>query len=749
MFSSPAPTKKYFLIMFLISCLLLEGFTLVIYNQSRINKHSNDWIIHSYEVLRQARVTLIDAVDMADGEKDYMLTGYQRYLIAYNKARRDLNEKLDDLSNLVSDNPEQQALIASLHSNVDNLKRLSATHIDDLRRGRLNVYSMKAAETDSKQAVADVRRAFDVFSANETRLLDERLQTAKDKQKTYLWTLFMGGILGLGALVVANLIIFSLIAKNTRTEEKIRKNEEIFSVILNGINDGVFDYNVPEGTIEYSDSYQAMLGYTSKELGLRHEDFYYLLHPDEIISGHEIMRQYMEREIPTYCNIFRIRHKDGHWVWVMSRGIGIWDENGKIQRLVGTHTDITAQKEREEELNYFIRENERQQQELALAKEKAEAANQAKTDFLATMSHEIRTPMNAVIGLSHLLQLETSLDPKQCEMVETLHANADVLLRLVNDLLDISRVESGQIELELRSFTVEDIFTKLHAIFDNQASDKNLDLSLVNNIGTQSYLGDPSRVQQILVNLIGNALKFTSTGGISVVAKQEPLSEGKARIQITVADTGVGIAPEKLSVVFDKFVQADQTISRRFGGSGLGLSISQSLAQLMGGDIVVMSAPGKGSTFTLSLPLQLEKEKKAPVALSPAAAGSMRGTVLVVEDYFPNIMVATMMLEHLGYVAEVTRSGAEAIQKIEERKTPYTAILMDVQMQDMDGYEATRRIRALENTKGFRHFIIGVTAHALAGDRDHCLEAGMDEYMSKPIHPDILAEKLSQLAKAA
>ncbi|MFY9288899.1 MAG: ATP-binding protein [Alphaproteobacteria bacterium] len=736
--------------MFIISCLLLEMFTFIIYNQSRLNKNSNDWVIHSYEVLRVGRLALLDSIQLADSGRDYLQTGSSVALKNYTKLDKTLDQKLGELAKITSDNPEQKDNIFILYDKIKNLKKVMGRNIDVVNQRRTDFYSLRAAEQAIRQGGVEIRAAYDKFVNAEGKILEQRRAKAETEQKNYLWTLFMGAILGMGALVIANLVIFSLITKNMHAEEKLRKSEELFATIINGINDGVFDYNVVEDTVSYSPSYKVIWGYGEEELTKQHNNFYSFVHPDDLAKAQETMRAYMARETDTYCNIFRVRHRDGNWVCVMSRGIGIWNEKGEIQRLIGTHVDITPQKQREEELNYFIKENERQREELAYAKEKAESANQAKTDFLATMSHEIRTPMNAVIGLSRMLK-ETPLDAKQLEMTDTLYVNAEILLRLVNDLLDLSRIEAGQIDLEERSFTFTNVFKAVHAMLDSQASAKGLVLELKNNLDDHTYRGDPTRIQQILANLIGNAVKFTSKGSITVVCNGK-VKNNKADIKISVSDTGVGISADKLDSVFEKFVQADQTISRRFGGSGLGLAICKSLAQLMGGDITVSSKPGEGSVFVLSMMLPIVAEKKVAAApIVPITTGTvpLSGMVLIVEDYAPNIMVATLMLEHLGYHAEVAKSGIEAIRKIESRTSPYTAILMDVQMQDMDGFEATRRIREIEKQKGFQHYIIGVTAHALAGDRDKCIDAGMNDYMSKPIHPELLAQKLSGLSRAA
>lgn len=397
----------------------------------------------------------------------------------------------------------------------------------------------------------------------------------------------------------------------------------------------------------------------------------------------------------------------------------------------------------------LARQNQHQKKELLEAMARLEQASQAKSEFLAMMSHEIRTPMNAVIGMSHLLA-QTTLSDKQHEMVATLSSSADLLLKIINDLLDISRIESGQIEFEMQPFSIAELFSSANSMFIAQTQEKGIALHCKDNTQSHRFLGDRTRIQQILTNLIGNALKFTEQGSITIEADALNTSSDTPSLRLCVSDTGIGIAADKLNAIFDKFVQADQTITRRFGGSGLGLAICQSLAQLMKGELIVKSDVGKGSHFILTLPLQFAEQAKSEAAdLQPETGPHSRGTVLLVEDYAPNVMVATMMLEHIGFSVDAVNCGADALTAVERRTHGYTAILMDVQMQDMDGLETTRRIRTLEIEKGFRQPILGVTAHALAGDRERCLQAGMDDYMSKPIHPDILAQKLGILAQAA
>ena len=404
----------------------------------------------------------------------------------------------------------------------------------------------------------------------------------------------------------------------------------------------------------------------------------------------------------------------------------------------------------------LVRENARQREELTQAKERAEAANEAKTRFLATMSHEIRTPMNVVTGLASILA-RSPLNGDQKQIVETLRTNADLLLKLINDLLDISRIEDDRIELEAIPFQPSAILTDIRVMFEQDISRKGLKLAVHDETAGLTLIGDRTRLQQVLMNLVSNALKFTDAGRVTISARYDAVANNPENgdpdaidLHFGVSDSGIGIPRDKLPLIFDKFTQADQTITRRYGGSGLGLSIARSLVELMGGDIHVDSQEGEGSAFDVTLRLNragpdVRHTPEHPLPAISRPQSLTRPCVLIVEDYAPNIMVLSLMLEELGYDTVSAVSGAEAIDLVKQRETPFHAILMDVQMQGMDGLETTHCIRELEESLGYRHTIMGVTAHALAGDRERCLQAGMDDYIAKPVLPDILALKLGQV----
>ncbi len=385
----------------------------------------------------------------------------------------------------------------------------------------------------------------------------------------------------------------------------------------------------------------------------------------------------------------------------------------------------------------------------------AEKANKAKSDFLANMSHEIRTPMNAVIGLTYALQT-TNLDEKQRQCVNVLQTSSEALMVLINDLLDIDRIESQQIELESAPFVMTTLLDQVISVMSVRAKERGVKLVAHYESGLyKTYIGDGGRIRQIMLNLVGNAVKFTQKGGsVSVLFANGGKGNGKKAITVTVNDNGIGIAEDKIGIIFDKFVQADSSITREYGGTGLGLAISQALAKRMGGKITVISEIGKGSSFVLhlSLPVEatssdIEKHYQENIIYLDMQANKAILPILLVEDYEPNILVATLIFKSFGYNYEVARNGQEAVQLFSANK--YSIILMDVEMPVMDGYSATRNIRLFEKKTGVTPTsIIAMTAHAMKGDREKCINSGMDDYIYKPFNPHqlqaILAKYLLQ-----
>lgn len=379
--------------------------------------------------------------------------------------------------------------------------------------------------------------------------------------------------------------------------------------------------------------------------------------------------------------------------------------------------------------------------ELQIALSKAEAATKAKSDFLAVMSHEIRTPLNGIIGMTQLLAM-THLSDEQREYLNTVASSGDSLLILINDILDFSKIEAGKLELEHRSFNLLHEIKSIFQLYQVVAQQQGLHFTLeITETLPKQVLGDSLRFRQILSNLISNALKFTITGEVSIHIRHDIFASDKVRLFIDVRDTGIGIASEKVNKLFQSFSQVDSSTTRQFGGTGLGLVICERLVKAMHGVITVRSQPQKGSCFSFNIELDLDTEPTAEllakIPTTPVISSTMK--ILVVDDSHINRRVALRLLEKLNIHAEAANSGFEALDRVQTET--YDVILMDMQMPEMDGLETTQKIRQLHLTK--RPFIIALTANAFDSDRERCLQAGMDEFLTKPFVFEDLQEKIA------
>ena len=396
-------------------------------------------------------------------------------------------------------------------------------------------------------------------------------------------------------------------------------------------------------------------------------------------------------------------------------------------------------------------ERRRTEEKLKREKEGAEAASNAKGEFLAYMSHEIRTPMNGVIGMTRLA-LATQPNLEQKEYLEVIQSSAGALLKIINDVLDFSKVEARKLHLEQIPFDLRQNLQQTFRLFGARVREKGIELRQSINSGVPNALiGDPGRLQQILVNLLENAMKFTSSGTVTVSIRALEQSESIIKLKFAVADTGMGIPKEKHAQIFEAYKQADGSSTRKFGGTGLGLTICSELVALMNGEIWVESEPEKGSCFyfTAALGMQ-EKQPEAAAENAPENTlfEKMPMKVLLVEDNPINQRLALRLLEKHGHHVTVAGNGREALETLERFAWNFDAVLMDIQMPEMDGLETTREIRRIE-ASGTGHLpIIAVTAHALKRDRERCLGAGMDDYVSKPIDSELLLRLLRDIAPA-
>ncbi len=529
------------------------------------------------------------------------------------------------------------------------------------------------------------------------------------------------------------------ITEAKEAEEELRRSRERFELAVAGSGDGIWDWDVTRNEVFFSRRWKQMLGYAEDEISPQFIEWENRLHPDDRERALATVKAYLDGQLPEYELEHRLRHKDGGYRWILTRGVALRDADGRPYRMAGSHTDVTDRKKAEEKLR--------------AAQRAAEEANRAKSEFLANVSHELRTPLNGILGMTDLV-LGTTLADEQREHLQLVKVSTAHLLAVINDLLDFSKIEAGRLELVPAPFRVRASLAGTISALAVQARAKGLDFHCdVQPAVPDRLVGDWPRLAQVLVNLIGNAIKFTEKGAVFVevglaacgLAASSAKPQAAVELQFLVRDTGIGIPAAQLRRIFDPFVQADSSTTRRYGGTGLGLSIAAKLVEMMGGRIEVESTPGRGSTFrfTAALPTApVESEKAATPsdhdARAPSSAQPLR--LLIAEDHEINQRVLTALLSRMGHKSVVAPNGRAALERLANET--FDGVLMDVQMPELDGLQATACIRAAEVGTDRHLPIVALTAHAMTGDRERCLAAGMDGYLSKPINPDALAHAL-------
>jgi PAS domain S-box-containing protein len=531
--------------------------------------------------------------------------------------------------------------------------------------------------------------------------------------------------LGLFALIggVSKEKVLELNKKLIQTE---KNTQDKFEIIFKDANFGVLIFNWNSQKFERMNScFLNMIGYTYNELSQIGIEA--ISDPNDLAMERKHFRRMLKDKHSIQYNK-RFIHKNGNVIWTKLTQSVIRDESNKPIFVLTIIDDITSSIETEK----FLLE----------AKNKADEASKAKSMFLANMSHEIRTPMNGILGMSQILS-ETNLDLNQKNIIRTIKTSGDSLLHILNDILDYSKIESGKIELEFISFSLKELIEELANFFSTQIQNKKIEfhLSIQNEI-PNLILGDPTRLRQILLNILSNAIKFTpQEGKIQFQIHLNEITNSKAIIFFSVEDNGIGIESEKIKQLFESFTQADVSMNRKYGGTGLGLAITKKLVDLMNGKIQIESILEKGTSFKIEIPFEItERLDLVNEIQSNQKLDFSNLKILLAEDNEINQKVAAKFFQNLKLNFEIAENGKKVLELLEHRV--FDVIFMDIQMPELDGIQTTKLIRS--NIEIFQPYIIAMTANAMIGDKEECLSAGMNEYISKPFKQEEISNKLNQ-----
>ncbi len=691
------------------------------------------WIEHSYEVIFELNTVLSDVIEAESGQRGLVSTGVEAYRQRYHGACAKLATDLDTVSTLIRDNTEQS-------NRIKDLRGLILLKIADMNQiialgdgGDWNKLRAFVRPGTGLTLMDKIRNTLNQLNGEELRLLRQRTDAALGLNR---WILPAGG----GGVVLAGFILLLGMSLNHKekarraaAEEALRRSEARFRVLVNRVYDYAIFMLAPDGTIlSWNTGAERINGYSAEEAVGKHFSILYsaedlALGRPELELGNALKTGHCEEEG------WRIR-KDGSRFWANASVTAMRDDEGMLLGFAKISRDLTDRKRIEDALQH--------------AKELAEASTRAKSTFLATMSHELRTPMTGVLGMIELLQ--TNPPPAETQLfLDTLRSSAVSLMTVLGDILDLSKIEADRIILETVDFNVFDLVSTILTLFMPQASSKGLTLKFSATFTREySYVrGDPNRLRQVLSNLINNAIKFTQNGSVELIA-EAPSAEDSLFWRFEIRDTGIGMTHEERERVFDSFSQADVSTARRFGGTGLGLTISKRIVEIMGGEIGATSTVGIGSSFWARVPLQsgtpeavFATETREPLDLAPMAK-SLR--ILVAEDNPVNQLLCSYMLQQMGHEVTSVGNGREAVDAV--MATPLDVVLMDMQMPEMDGPEATRLIRLLPEPQS-RIPIIGLTADVTLDNRERYHASGLDGFITKPIDPRRLRAELELLVQ--
>jgi len=691
-------------------------------------------VTRTLEVQEQLGTVLSLLKDAETGQRGYIITGKPRFLEPYQAAELQIELKIDQLRQRVADNQPQQQNIARLELLIDEAMAFDQQAIQ-LRKTRGFAFARDLTASErGKQTMDELRRLVDEMKTVEQTLLEQKESATRQGQQTTQLTIIGGSALACLIIFTALIIVLRGFAARQKINRERDESESRYQAILNTTVDAIIVIDKRGRVQSFNTAAETLFGYRATEVIGHNVN---MLQPEPYHSQHDdYLKNYMKTKTAKIIGIGREvvgLRKDGS---TFPLDLAVSEVHVGNKRLfTGIIRDITARKEAEANL--------------LAAKESAETANHAKSDFLASMSHEIRTPMNAIIGMADLLA-ETDLNQEQQEYVGIFQSAGENLLNIINDILDISKVEAGQLELEQIPFNLNEVMEKTCEIIAVRAHEKGLELTCSLQSGVpESLIGDPLRLRQVLINLLGNAVKFTDQGevGVKISRSATPALAGQVALLFTITDTGIGIPQDKQASIFERFSQVDVSTTRSYGGTGLGLSICQQIVTLMGGEIQVESAPGEGSSFAFSALLGEQRHPRVKETEEPRQLAGLRA--LIIDDNSTNRLVLQKILKSWQLKtasAEDGNSGLAEMERAKQAGEPYHLVLLDCRMPEMDGFEVAEQIKQNSALPGAT--LMMLTSDNRSGDIARSRELGISEYLVKPIKRNDLREALLKAISA-
>ncbi|QDT07355.1 Sensory/regulatory protein RpfC [Rubripirellula lacrimiformis] len=692
---------------------------------------------HTNQVLASLRETVAAVMDAESRQRGFLITGDTTYLTPFDEAVRQANESLDKLRSLTSDNPRQAVEVPLLRALVqERINELR--HVLRVRAEEGSQAAEGAIAADAGNKTMDrIRAKADWMREIESEVLFIREDFAARSYLSGRTNIITSTAIG---LILVGSVLY-LLERNRRKAERsasqLRIIRERLELALDAGGMGSWNIDPETETLISDQRFQSI--FTGQIGEITYEEAFDHIHPDDRAAVQAAVAASTNAVHPApYSTEYRIVQSDGTVRWVRAEGAASFSGTGKHRKLSsfdGTVTDITDRK--------------RQEQRLLESEQAANAANQSKSEFLANMSHEIRTPMAAILGYADVL-LGHLKNPDNRNCVLVMKRNGQHLLELINDILDLSRIEAGKLDIDLESVSLPQLIADVQSLMHVRAEEKKLEFRAEFNTKVPEQIHtDPTRLRQVLINLIGNAIKFTDEGSVVLSVG----SRGDRALQISVRDTGIGMSDEQQERLFKPFSQGDTSVTRSYGGSGLGLAISKRLVGMLGGAIEMESKIDVGSTFTVTLPIEVDAQvqwvqpdlisRRSEIDDAPTRKRKLTCRVLVVDDRRDVRHISQHFLEKAGATVSTAEDGQQGMDKaIEARgaEQPFDLIVMDMQMPNVDGLQATAQLRS----EGIEWPIIALTADAMKGDRDRCLDGGCDDYLSKPIDHEKLVDMVGR-----